>query len=324
MRGDTPAHRVAILAVPPVKAFDVAMPQMVLGAAVREGRALYEVRVCTADPGIPQDGGGLTLGFEHGLEALSWADSVVIAGTEAREIDSRVLAAVRGAVEAGKRVAAICTGGFVLAGTGLLDGRAATTYWLHTTEFQISFPRVDLRRDVLFVEDGTLLTSAGAAAGIDLCLHLVRSDFGAAVATEVARAAVVGPFRPGGQPQIVATPLPAARDVSLAATRAWALARLDTPLTLADLAAHSRTSVRTFTRRFRAETGGTPQRWLLDQRLHRARQLLETTDLPLARIARDCGLGTPDSLRRHLVRHVGRTPSAYRALAAEKPRDRPK
>lgn len=229
--------------------------------------------------------------------------------------DPRVLDALRAAAARGRRIASICTGAFVLAQAGLLDSRRATTFWSMSEEFKERFPAVDIVPGVLFVEDDGVLTSAGLSAGIDLCLHMVRGDYGAAVANATARLVVAAPARPGGQAQFTETPLPADRGTSLAATRAWALARLHEPTTLAELARHAGLSVRTLTRRFRAETGLSPLQWLLHQRLHRAREILETTALPVDQVAARSGLGTADSLRAHLVRSTGLTPTAYRATA---------
>ncbi|MGA4544898.1 GlxA family transcriptional regulator [Uniformispora flossi] len=310
-------HRVAVVAVPPVTAFDLSIPELVFGATLVDGRPGYEVAVCTPEPGIVAASGSLDVVVGRGLEAVETADTVLVTGTGAREhADPRVLEALRSAAAAGKRIASICTGAFVLAQAGLLDGRAATTFWVMSQEFTRRFPDVELRRDVLFVEDGPILTSAGLSAGMDLCLHMVRSDYGAAVAHTTARLVVAAPSRPGGQPQIVETPLPPERGTALAATRAWALTRLDEPLTLADLARHAGTSVRTLTRRFHAETGTSPLQWLLHQRVDRAREILETTDLPLEQVARQSGFGTADSLRHHLVQRVGVTPSTYRTAYA--------
>ena len=258
--------------------------------------------------------------MRDGLDVIADADTVLVTGTGNRlAADTRVLAALRDAAGSGKRIASICTGAFVLAQAGLLDGRSATTYWLHSAEFRSRFPAVDLRPDVLFVEDGRLLTSAGLAAGIDLCLHMVRSDYGAAAANSVARLAVVAPVRPGGQAQFIDSPLPPENGSSLTPTRAWAADRLHEPLTLADLAAHAHTSIRTLTRRFHAETGLSPLQWLLHQRVDRARELLETTSLSVAEVAIRTGLGTPDSLRQHLRNRIGLTPSAYRAAFTRAP-----
>ncbi|MEU8034166.1 helix-turn-helix domain-containing protein [Streptomyces sp. NPDC049099] len=312
-------HRVAVIAVPPVTTFDLSIPELVLGETTIDGRPGYQVRICTARPG-PVASSSLEITVPHGLEAIDDADTVIVTGTGAREdIDPRVLSALRRASAAGRRVASICTGAFVLAQAGLLDGRSATTYWAKSEEFSRRFPSVKLRPDVLYVEDGNLLTSAGLSAGIDLCLHLVRTDYGAVTANAVARLVVAAPVRPGGQAQFIETPLPPETGTSLAATRAWALDHLHEPLTRADLAAHARTSVRTLTRRFQAETGLSPLQWLLHQRVIRAQELLEATDLPMDHVARLSGLATTDSLRQHLSRRTGLTPSAYRAAFTQHP-----
>lgn len=311
-------HTVAVVVAPPVMAFDVTIPHMVLGAAEVDGAPGYRLPVCAAEPGRPLETvGGLDVVAPEGLDALDRAGTVLVVGSGGREgNDPRMLEALRAAAEAGKRIAAICTGAFVLAEAGLLDGRRATTHWGLTADLARRFPAVDVVPDVLYVEDGPVLTSAGAAAGIDLCLHLVRADHGAAVAAEAARRTVAAPPRPAGQVQLVDDPLPAEPDLSLAATRAWALRRLDAPLTLADLARHARVSTRTLTRRFQAETGCSPLQWLLRQRIGRARELLEATALPMDQVAARSGLGSADSLREHMVRRVGMTPSAYRAAHA--------
>jgi transcriptional regulator GlxA family with amidase domain len=221
--------------------------------------------------------------------------------------------AVREAAAAGKRITSICSGAFVLAEAGLLQGRSATTYWELAEELRIRYPALDLKGDVLYVHDESVMTSSGYAAGIDLCLHIIRTDYGAAIANRVARAALVAPVRPGGQTQFTQTPLPPERGNACADTRGWAMRHLDKPLTLTDLARHAGVSVRTLTRRFHAESGVSPLQWLLHQRIERAKELLETTTLPMDQVARACGLGTADSLRSHLVRRTGLTPSAYRA-----------
>ncbi|MEU6861840.1 helix-turn-helix domain-containing protein [Streptomyces sp. NPDC046876] len=310
-------HRVAVIALPPVTAFDLSIPSAVFGLATHvDGRPAYEVTVCTPEPGVVKAMGGMDVVVSHGLEAVERADTVIVTGTGSRTApDPRALEALRAAAARGLRIASICTGAFVLAQAGLLDGRSATTFWMMSEEFRRLFPEVDVRPDVLFVEDGGVLTSAGMSAGIDLCLHMVRGDHGAAVANAAARLVVAAPVRPGGQAQFIQTPLPPERGTSLAATRAWALARLDEPTTLAELARHAGTSVRTLTRRFREETGLSPLQWLLHQRLDRARQILETTTLPMDQVAARSGLGTADSLRTHLQRHTGLTPTAYRTAA---------
>ncbi|GAA0593365.1 GlxA family transcriptional regulator [Streptomyces crystallinus] len=308
-----PMHRVAVLAVPAVKPFDLSMPSVLLGAADIGGHPGYEVTVCTAAPGALAASGGIDVVVRNGLEAVAAADTVIVPSTAARhDTEPAALDALREAAAAGKRIASICSGAFVLAQAGLLDGRAATTHWALADELRRAFPAVRVDADRLFVEDGPIVTGAGSAAGIDLCLHLINSDYGAAVANAAARAAVVTPVRHGGQAQFVQTPLPAATDSSLDAARTWALRHLDQPISLHDLAGHARVSVRTLTRRFTAETGVTPFQWLLQQRLLRARELLETTDLTVDLVARRSGLGSGESLRQHLNRQIGMSPAAYR------------
>src|SRR5690606_15663124 len=209
-------------------------------------------------------------------------------------------------------IASICTGVYVLAAAGLLDGRPATTHWADAERFQRLFPRVKVDPDVLFIDDGDILTSAGVAAGIDLCLHMLRSDHGAAVANDVARRTVVPAHRDGGQAPYIQRPVPDPQQASTTAARAWALGRLHEPIQLRDMAARESMSVRTFTRRFREEVGVSPGQWLTQQRVERARHLLETTDLSVDQVARDAGFGTAQSMRQHLQAALGVTPTAYR------------
>ncbi|MFF3124185.1 GlxA family transcriptional regulator [Streptomyces sp. NPDC057908] len=309
-----PVHRVVVISTPPVSMFNIAIPEMLFSKVEIDGARGYETLFCTAEPGPVRTSSGLDVHIPHGLDVIDTADTVIIAGAGSREEpDPRILAALRRAAADGKRIASICTGAFALAEAGLLDGRAATTYWTYTGELGDRYPSVDLQKDVLFVQDGTVLTSSGYAAGIDLCLHIIRTDYGAAVANGVARLALVAPVRPGGQTQFTDTPLPPERGVSFACTRAWAMQHLDEPLTLTDLARNAGVSVRTLSRRFHAETGLSPLQWLLHQRIERARELLETTTLPMDQVARASGLGTADSMRQHIQRRLGLTPSAYRA-----------
>jgi transcriptional regulator GlxA family with amidase domain len=306
-------HRIVVIAVPPVNTFDLSIPELIFRGVEIDGQPAYEVRVCTAEPGILPSDGAFDLFVRHGLEAVHEADTVMVTGGAARDdVPPSVLEALRAATATGRRVASICTGAFVLAAAGLLEGRRATTYWVKSVLFRQRYPEITLEPDVLFTEDGPVLTSAGLAAGIDLCLHMVRSDHGAAAANAVARLAVVAPVRPGGQAQFIETPMPAETGVSLAATRDWALQNLAEPLTLTDLAQHAHNSVRTLTRRFRNETGLSPLQWLLHQRIDRARELLESTNLPMDLVATRSGLGSADSMRQHLTRRIGLTPTAYR------------
>ncbi|MEV6484377.1 helix-turn-helix domain-containing protein [Streptomyces sp. NPDC051576] len=304
-------RRVAVVAATPVSMFNLAIPELLFDRVDIDGKPGYETVICAPEPGPVPTTGGLDLHVRHGLDVVRDADMVLVVGTGHRYTpDPRTVAALREAAAEGKRIASICSGAFALAEAGLLDGRRATTYWNQAAELRSRYPRVDLTGDVLYVQDGQVLTSSGYAAGIDLCLHIIRTDHGAAVANEVARLA---PVRPGGQTQFTQTPLPPERGTACADTRGWAMRNLDKPLTLTDLARHAGVSVRTLTRRFHAESGVSPLQWLLHQRIERARELLETTTLPMDQVARACGLGTADSLRAHLVRRTGLTPSAYRA-----------
>ncbi|WP_030679201.1 GlxA family transcriptional regulator [Streptomyces cellulosae] len=307
-------HRVAVIAPSPVAMFNLGIPEMLFGKVERDGRPGYEVVICAAEPGPVPTTGGLDLYVRHGLDAVREADTVIVAGTGAPyEPHPPIVAAVRVAAADGKRIASLCSGAFQLAEAGLLHGRKATTYWTHAEKLRSLYPQIDLCADVLYVQDGPYLTASGYAAGIDLCLHIIRTDYGAAVANEVARLALVAPVRPGGQTQFTQTPLPPERGTACADTRGWAMRNLDKPLTLTDLARHAGVSVRTLTRRFHAESGVSPLQWLLHQRIERAKELLETTTLPMDQVARACGLGTADSLRAHVVRRTGLPPSAYRA-----------
>jgi transcriptional regulator GlxA family with amidase domain len=316
--GGPPRHEVAVLALPGTIAFELGLPHRLLGGAVdADERPLYRVRVATLDGSPVRTSAGYSITPEHDATLLRTAATVVVPGVQGGPAmaDGRVAGELSAALRdaAGHaRMLSICTGAFVLAAAGLLDGRPATTHWMHAAAFRELFPTVRLDPDVLFVDDGDVLTSAGNAAGIDLLLHLVRRDHGSEVANRVARRNVVAPWREGGQSQFVERPLPDAGDTGTAATRAWALEHLAEPLTLAGLAAHARMSVRTFTRRFREETGLSPLRWLASQRIALARRLLESTDASIDRVAADAGFGTPASLRQHLRASIGVAPGAYR------------
>ncbi|MBC3189885.1 helix-turn-helix domain-containing protein [Pseudonocardia sp. C8] len=320
----TAPHRVGVLAVDGVIAFEVAIPDRILGTATApDGTALYDVRVGSLDGGPVRTSSGYRLLPEHGREVLDGAETLVVpavaampggpgpVGGPGRDPAPEVLELVRAAAARG-RVVAICTGAFTLAAAGVLDGRRATTHWAHAHRFRRRFPQVELAPDVLFVDDGDVLTSAGVAAGIDLCLHLVRRDHGADIAAATARRNVVAPWREGGQAQFVEHRSPEPGGTDTAAVRDWALAHLDRPLGVEELAARASMSVRTFTRRFRAETGTSPGRWLSAQRLELVRRLLETTDLPVEQVAARSGFGTTAALRHRLHTEIGMAPLAYR------------
>lgn len=319
------AHVVAVLALPPVVGFDLAIPPQVFGTAQRDGEPLYDVRVCAVQPGPVATTAGYALLAEHGPEALAAADTVVVPGTHDVSVrrDGVLAPEVRAAlatVPPGARWMSICTGAFVLAAAGRLDGRRATTHWERADALRALHPGIEIDEDVLFVDEGDLATSAGLAAGLDLCLHVVRRDHGAAVANEVARHLVVAPWRDGGQAQFIERPVPVDDAGSTGPTRTWAREHLADPLDVAALARHASMSVRTFARRFRAETGTSPHAWVLAQRVAHARHLLESTDLPVDRVAADAGLGTTSSLRAHLAADVGLSPVAYRRTYRATPR----
>ncbi|WP_431894371.1 GlxA family transcriptional regulator [Nonomuraea sp. bgisy101] len=275
----------------------------------------YDLTLCGTADREQESLSGLWLRAPHGLEAMRSADLVVVPACAdgSYRPPEALLAALVEAHERGARIAALCSGTFVLAAAGLLDGREAATHWMHADELRRRYPRVSVNRRALYVDDGDILTSAGTAAGIDLCLHIVRGDFGAAVAAEVGRRMVIAPQREGDQTQYVspAVPIPAP-DKGLAPVLAWALERLHEPLTVPLLAERGAMSTRTFIRRFHQETGLTPIRWLTQQRLGRARELLETTRLPVDVVAERSGFSTGNGLRQHFTKVLGTTPSAYR------------
>lgn len=311
-------HRVVVLALEGVYPFELSIPVRIFGtAAGPHGEPLYEVVTCSLDGAPVRTNADFALAVQHGGEALETADTLVIppftCGPEEErdwlpEELSRALARVR----PDARIVSICTASYVLAAAGLLDDRPATTHWNEADHFQRMFPRVKVNAEVLFVDDGRVLTAAGVAAGVDLCLHILRRDHGSEVTNRVARLCVVPPWREGGQAQFIERPVPEPSATGTSATRAWALERLGEPISLSELAEHARMSVRTFSRRFRDEVGMTPLQWLTQQRVRHARRLLETTDLPVDRVAAEAGLGSGASLRQHLSAAIGVSPMAYR------------
>ncbi|MEH1013957.1 helix-turn-helix domain-containing protein [Micromonospora sp. CPCC 206060] len=312
-------HLVVVLALPGVIPFELGIPARIFTVA-RDARdePLYSVLTCTVDGRPVRTDADFEVSVAHDARVLATADTVVIpAATPQGPIYEQgilppPLAAALALIRPGTRIVSVCNAAYVLAAAGLLDGRPATTHWRSAQHFQDLFPRVQVNADVLFVDDGDVLTSAGVAAGLDLCLHLVRQDHGSEIANQVARRCVVPPWRDGGQAQYIERPVPAPSTATTSHTRAWALERLDQQLTLAQLAAHARTSVRTFSRRFREEVGMTPVQWLTRERVELARRLLETSDLPMHHVARRAGFGTAANLRQHLHAAVGVAPGTYR------------
>jgi transcriptional regulator GlxA family with amidase domain len=311
-------HTVVTLLGDGVAEFEMAVACEVFGydrSELANGRPWYRHVLAAAGPDI-RTMHGLRIDPEPGLKALKRADTLIVAPWKDQhaEPSDEVLDAIRAAHRRGARVMSFCTGAFVLAATGLLDGRPATTHWAHVEAFARRFPAVKVDPSVLYVDDGDILTAAGTASGIDLCLHVVRLDYGAEVANAVARRMVVPPHRDGGQSQYIETPI--ADAVSghdpVGAVLGWALEHLDDALSVELLAERAAMSPRTFARRFRAVTGTTPHQWLLNQRVMLAQRLLETTDDAVELVASRCGFGTAAGLRTHFLKVVGTPPLAYR------------
>ncbi|MCC3650276.1 helix-turn-helix domain-containing protein [Streptomyces sp. S07_1.15] len=312
-------HRVVALLSQPQSPFELACAAEVFGTVPQDAPARYSFRVCAEHPGPLPTTAGFAMLVDAGLAALQEADTVVVPGRQPPDtpVPPTVTEALRAAHQRGARIVAICTGAFVLAQAGLLDGRRATTHWRRTAQLAASFPEVRVDPDVLFVDHGDVATSAGTGAGIDLCLHLVRSDHGAAYAAQIARNMVLPPHREGSQLQYAAQPAPARADESLAPLLEWAASRLDTRLTLGSLAERAGLSSRTLARRFTEQLGTSPGQWLLSRRLDAARVLLEQTDLPVEAIATRVGLASAVNLRRRFRAHLGTTPGAYRRTFSE-------
>jgi transcriptional regulator GlxA family with amidase domain len=305
-------HRVAVLVLEGAKPLDVGIPAQIF--STRQSMP-YEVRVCGAAPGPVTGGDGLSYHVADGLEAFDWAETIFIPGyrhPDREDPPPAVVDGLRAAHDRGARLAAISTGAFALAATGLLDGRRATTHWHYTRALRARHPHVNVDENVLFVDEGSVLTSAGAASGIDLCLHLVRRDHGVALSNHVARRLVAAPYRSGGQAQYVPRSVPEPLGEVFAGTREWALGRLEQPIGLGDLARQANVSPRTFSRRFVEDTGYTPMQWILRARVDLARELLERTDLGVEQIADNVGLGTGANLRLHFHRILGTSPTEYR------------
>ncbi|MFF7448364.1 MULTISPECIES: helix-turn-helix domain-containing protein [unclassified Streptomyces] len=313
-------HRVVVLAMDGLLPFELGIPHRIFDRPKDAAhRRLYEVVTCSIrPPGPVRTDSDFDVMVPNGPEALATADTVIVPASYEfgpvyeEGVLTPELAAALAHIRPGTRLASICTGVYVLAAAGYLDGRPATTHWADAERLQRLFPRIKVDPDVLYVDDGDVLTSAGVAAGIDLCLHMVRRDHGTAVANAVARRTVVPPHREGGQAQYIRRPLPEPQVSGTTTARAWALGRLHEPIQLRDMAEQESMSVRTFTRRFREEVGMSPGQWLTQQRVEHARHLLETTALSVDQVARDAGFGTAQSMRQHLQTALGVTPTSYR------------
>lgn len=313
-------HFVAAAVLPGAHPFELAVACEVFGLVRPElGVEWYDFRVCAVEE-PPIDLGGFTIDTPHRLDTLAEADTVVIPvcppdpGAPPGLVD-----ALRAAYERGARIVSYCSGAFALAQAGILDDRPATTHWMHAARLARDFPRVNVQPDVLYVDDGQVLTSAGTSAAIDVSLHIVRCDYGTEVTNGVARRMVVPPHRDGGQAQFVDQPVPPRDDAcALGPTLDWIVDRMSESLTVEQMAAHAMMSTRTFMRRFRAVTGTTPLRWLHQQRIGHARRMLEDTALSVERVAQECGFGSAASLRMHFQRAVSTTPTTYRRTFRER------
>ncbi|MEU7136052.1 helix-turn-helix domain-containing protein [Streptomyces sp. NPDC046261] len=319
---------VAVLAPDGVVPFELSLPGQVFGTANQAaGSPHYEVRICAPGRSVTTspEHGVFQMHTPHDLDGLEGADTIVIPAHAGflGPPHPAVTEALQQAAARGARLASVCVGAFTLAATGLLDGHRATTHWQYAAELARRHPHIDVDPAVLFVDHGTLITSAGVAAGLDLCLHLVRRDLGADLAAATARRTVMPLQRDGGQAQYIEHPLPPTDPTALQPVLRWMENHLHRPLTLADIADHARISVRTLNRHFRTQTGTTPLQWLLRARIHRAQQLLETTDLPVTHIADRTGFGSPTTLRHHFTRHTGTSPHAYRTAFRRRRPDEP-
>lgn len=308
-------HTIALVLSSGAGIFEAAVPCEVFGIDRSDlASPWYRFVLCSAGGGQVRLSNGLSAST-GGPRTLARADTVIVSSMtkpDQANPPAPLLRALRQAHDRGARIASICTGAYALAAAGLLDGRRATTHWMRAGELAGCYPQITVDPNVLYTDDGDVLTSAGTAAGIDLCLHIVRADHGAAVANTVARRMVVPPQRDGGQAQYIEAALPDAVGDGLGSVLDWALMHLDQPLTVAELAGRARLTPRTFARRFRAATGTTPLQWLLSQRVRRAQELLERTHQPVEQVALRTGFGTAAGLRQHFTRIAGVPPNAYR------------
>jgi len=315
-------HSVAILAYDGMSGFESGLAAEIFGItelaemfSAGISQPWYSVKLCAEELEVRMLGGA-TVRTSYGLDDLAAADTVIIPSVRdvTKPTSPALVDAIRIAYERESRLVSICSGAFALAAAGVLDGRTATTHWIYVDLLQKQYPAIDVDPSPLYVDGGSVLTSAGCAAGLDLCLHIVRSDHGARIANDVARRLVISPHRAGGQAQYIETPVPEpTTDGQIAAGMAWALANLDAPITLDDLAAQSAMSRRSYLRRFAKETGTTPIKWLIEQRIQASLELLESSSLSIEQIATRVGFESPVTYRHHFVRGLRTTPSEYRS-----------
>ncbi len=310
-------HTVACIVQPGFAPFEFGLACEAFGLDRRDdGVPLFDFRVVTPDPGVVPANMGFSLNVDADLAFADEADLVVVAPIPRESwahVDERVIGVIQRAVARGAWVLTVCSGSFVVAAAGVLDGRRATTHWRYAETMAAMYPEIEVDPDVLYVHDGHIITSAGTAAGIDACLYLLRLELGAELTNTIARRMVVPPQRDGGQAQFIARPLPESTSLSLAPVTDWMLENLRLDLSVDQLAARAHMSQRTVARRFKADHGTTPAAWLARQRLIQAQRLLEQTDLGLDAIAYECGFGSAAVLRQNFARTLGLSPSAYRA-----------
>ena len=305
--------KIVLLAIPGLAPFEFGVVCEVFGIDRSEmGGPSFDFTIATAEPGAVRTSLGFSMMIESDLSAAADADLVAVPAHGTGPVDERYLQVIRDAVARGAWVMSVCSGAFALAQAGVLDGRRATTHWMHAARLAREYPTIDVDPNVLFVEDGTIVSGAGTAAGIDAALHIVRKELGASMANVVARRMVVPPQRDGGQAQYIASPIQEHRSDSFAIVTEWMLENLDKELSIDQLARKALMSSRTFARRFRADMGTTPAAWLNRQRIIRAQQLLEQTDRGLETIAQQTGFGTAAVMRHHFLKVLQTTPTAYR------------
>jgi len=305
--------KIVLLAMPGVAPFEFGVVCEVFGIDRSDmGGPTFEFEIATAEPGAVRTSLGYDMLIGHDLSVAADADLVAVPAHGLGLVDERYIEVIQAAVARGAWVMSVCSGAFALAQAGVLDGRRATTHWMHADRLARQYPLIDVDPDVLFVEDGMIVTGAGTAAGIDAALHIVRKELGATAANVIARRMVVPPQRDGGQAQFINTPIQECKSDSFAIVTQWMLENLDKDLTIEQLSRKALMSTRTFARRFRADTGATPAAWLNRQRIIRAQQLLEQTDLGLETIAQQTGFGTAAVMRHHFLKVLQTTPTAYR------------
>lgn len=310
-------HTVACIVQPGFAPFEFGLACEAFGLDRRDdGVPLFDFRIVTPDPGVVPANIGFSINVDASLDFADEADLVVVAPIPRESwahVDERVIGVIQRAVARGAWVLTVCSGAFVVAASGVLDGRRATTHWRYAATMARMYPQIDVDPDVLYVHDGRIITSAGTAAGLDACLYLLRLELGAELTNKIARRMVVPPQRDGGQAQFIARPLPESTSLSLSPVTDWMLENLRLDLPVDQLAARAHMSPRTFARRFKADHGTTPAAWLARQRLIQAQRLLEQTELGLDAIAYECGFGSAAVLRQNFSRTLGTTPTAYRA-----------